>query len=508
MPALIGLDLGTTTIKAAAYDPDTGELIRLAQQPTPTIHPRPEWSEHDPEKVWTAAAACLREASDGLAVLGMGVSSLSEAGVPLGAAMRPLYPAIAWYDRRTLPQVAWWEERTTLEEVHAITGQRVNPSHGVNKLLWLLENIPGLRGKLQHWLNLPDYLLWRLTGAIGTDPTLASRTMLYDQQAGAWSEHMLDLAGLEASLLPPILPGGSLIGRVTREGALATGLPVGLPCAVAGHDHLVGAFALGLADGGTVIDSCGTAQASLMLTPRFMTSPDLARQAYACYAFALPGQYVLKGGNKSAGQAIEWVARMLSGVSEPNYAALEAEARVGAGSKAGPLWLPHFNGAGTPESDRAALAALVGAKVEHTRGDLFRGILEGMAMSLRRDLDQMAAIRGEPFSRVILTGGAARISLLDQVKADALNQPVALSGIAEASATGAALMGGLAAGVFATPAEAVASVKQDARPLTPDPGRAAFYDRLYHDVYAPLYERLQETNAAINSLNDLASPPA
>jgi xylulokinase len=253
-----------------------------------------------------------------------------------------------------------------------------------------------------------------------------------------------------------------------------------------------------------VVDSTGTAQAILMLSQRFISSPQIARQTFACYGHTLPGFYVFKGGLKAAGGGLEWLARQLSGVnanSKLAYAELEAAARTGVGRKAGPLWLPHLNGAGSPEADRRSRAALVGAALEHEAGDVFRGFLEALAFALRNNVEYMQKYTHQKVDEVTLIGGGARFGLLTELKADVLNKPVSVPEVPEASAVGAALLAGLGSGAFKTPEEAFRVLRYQRKLVLPDPRRVEWYDRYFKEVYQPLFSALIATNAALERLN-------
>jgi xylulokinase len=509
MSLLLGLDIGTSSIKAGLYDAGLGRVVRLASRPTPVEQPVPGWSEHDPEALYQTVVSCIREVAMAQPVVGLAASSFAEAGLPLDSAGRPIYPVIAWYDRRTEPQAAWWEATLPLEDMHAITGQRSSPSFGVNKWLWIRENVPGAAAQMSKWLSVPDYILWRLTGEQATDYTMASRTLLFDQRQLNWSDEILGLAGLDVCQLPRVLPGGTPAGAVTRQAAAETGLPVDTVCVLGGHDHLCASFAVGAHRPGVVIDSSGTAQALLALVPGFHTSPHIVKGGYACYAHVVPGQYVLKGGLKAAGGVIDWWARQLSGpdaaLSDDVYAALEESAAASVGRWAGPVWLPHLIGSGTPEGDRHSRGALVGVQIEHNRGDLFRGMLESLAFWVRHNLGAMEMLTGQPVEQVMLLGGTTRLRLLTQIKADVLDLPVAIPDVPEAAVTGAALLAGLGAGVFQTPAQAVDSLQHEMAVRTPDPSRAAWYDQMYRQVYAPLYGALQDVHHAMKEIERTGS---
>ncbi|NPV56375.1 MAG: hypothetical protein HPY76_06875 [Anaerolineae bacterium] len=501
MKTLIGLDLGTSRIKAVAYDPAKGKVLRTASRATPTEHPTPERSEHDPEAIWQTAADCLREASLGLRVAGLAISSMAEAGLPLDAADQPLAKVIAWHDRRTLPQAVWWEHNISEAKLHAITGQRVNPSFGINKLIWWRTHAPEMMERMRWWLSLPDYILLRLTGVRATERSLASRTLLFDQMLLNWSDTMLALAELRREMLPPVAAGGAVIGALTAEAATRTGIPAGTPCALGGHDHLCATLAAGVAVPGSAADSSGSAQSLYLLLPDFISNPEVAAEAFACYASPLDGYYAFKGGARAVGSALDWWLRHLTGLpadAEVPYASLAAEAQSGVGTTYGPLWLPHFLGAGSPENDVESRGALVGVRLEHQRGDMVRALLEGLACSTRRNLEEMLRLTGQKADRLVLVGGVHQMHLFNQVKADLLNMPLVVNQVPEAAAVGAALLAGVGAGVFGSARQAAESLRYPPRVVEPDPTRVAWYEGLYQEMYKPLYPHLRAIHRAMS----------
>lgn len=501
MALLVGLDLGTTSIKAILLESESGEILASASRPTPVFHPRPGWSEHDPEAIWQVCVSCLRECAGGRPVKALAIASMAEAGLPVDAHGNPLYPIIAWYDRRSSPQAERVERAVGRENLYTITGQRSSASFGLTKWLWLRENLPGAVPQTATWLPLPSYILFRLCGHQAVDYSIASRALLLDQNSLAWSSTLLELAGLSENHLPTLAHAGTPVVTLTPKAARETGLPDGVLCVLGGHDHLCASFAAGGHLPGTVVDSTGTAEAVLLVIPGFLPNPTSASLGLACYAHVLPGKYVLKGGLKAAGSAIEWLARILMPESEdPDYAALEAEAWQGVGKTPGPLWLPHFLESGSPEADPFSRAALVGAHLGHTRGDFFRGLLESLSFWLRENLEKMQEIAGISVEKVVLIGGTTRLGLFCQLKADVLNRPVFLPEIPEASATGAALLAGLGCGLFRTPEDALAPVLGRRRILEPDPTRSAWYDHLYHQVYTPLYHSLRDIHHTLSQL--------
>lgn len=498
MPLLLGLDAGTTSIKACLYDARSGRLAAAARRPTPVTSPRPGWAEHDPQALWRAAAAAvraaLRAAPPGEPVACVAVASMGEAGLPIDERGRPLGPIIAYYDTRADAYADWWRGRITPQRIHAISGQVARPVFGVTRILWLRDAQPDAFARMRRWLSVGDYLIWRLAGVAATDRTLASRTMLLDQRSRAWSSELMGIAGLSPDLLPAIFPSGARVGAVSADAARRTGLAEGTPVAVGGHDHLCGALAAGVTDPGDALASFGTAAALLAPSAAFHGGGAAFERGLSCYCYVAEGRYIVQGGLSAAGSALAWMARLLRGSDAPAaFAALDRAAAESPPGARGLVCLPHLRGSGTPPRDGSSRAALVGLRERHTPGDLWRALIESLACWARENIEAIEAATGGSIARLTLIGGAARGALFAQTLADIAGRAVALPAIDEASARGAALLAGQAVGLsLEAPGLAAA--------IAPDSRRAARYDRIYREIYAPLYAALRPINHAIERL--------
>lgn len=268
---LIGLDIGTTNTKAVAFDPTSGRVITVVSIPTRSLSPAPGWTEIDPEELWQGVTTCLRQVVTQVEapVLGIGVSSMAEAGVPLDTEGKPLYRIIHWHDPRTEPQLRRTLAHFGPPHLFRVTGQAPRHVYSLYKLLWLREHEPDAFAALHRWLCISDYVAWRLTGVAATDFSLASRTMLLDQRKRQWSAEMLDYAEIRPEQLPELAQAGTEIGRVTAGAADQTHVAAGTPVVIGGHDHLCGSLAAGAVSPGQVVDSIGTAEGLVIPTPSF-----------------------------------------------------------------------------------------------------------------------------------------------------------------------------------------------------------------------------------------------
>src|SRR5215213_1540257 len=261
---LIGLDIGTTNVKAIVYEPD-GRAVARAGIPTVTHYPRPTRAYYKPDELWSCAVRALREAAaqldDPRRIAGIAVASMAEAGVPLNSDGEPVYNAIAWFDRRTIPQRDWLGRQISEDVLFARTGLSLQPIWSLCKLLWIKENEPDVWKRSVCWLNIADFVAYRLSGEPATDWSLASRTLAFDIRQRAWDHDILKAAGVPAEMMAPVVASGTRIGSVTPEAAAATGLPAGAAVAAGGHDHVCGALAAGVVRPGQILDSMGTAEA-------------------------------------------------------------------------------------------------------------------------------------------------------------------------------------------------------------------------------------------------------
>jgi xylulokinase len=502
---IVGLDIGTSRIKAGVFDL-AGRLVTVTDVPTPTLTTPEGWVEYDPEALWQAACgrlqACVAALDDHASIGGIAVASMGESAVPLDAHDRPLGPAIAWFDRRTLPEADWLERTIGLERLFATSGLHLDPTFGLCKLLWLKRAHPDAWRRTKRWLHIADYMAFRLCGVAATDYSLASRTLALDIHRGRWNEALVAEVGLDPGVLAPLRPSGSALGPLTAAAASATGLPRHAVVGVGGHDHICGSFAAGATAPGTLLDSLGTAEAMLLATDRPSADPSVIRQGFAQGAlFVEPPCCYLLGGLYASGASIEWFRAAVAGGAD--HATLIAEAAAVAPGSGGACFVPHLRLSSSPHPDDRARGAFFGLTSDATRGTLFRAVLEGLAFEARAALDGMGEVPDTtPPARIRAIGGNTRNRLLMAIKAAAYGRPIELATMPESTAHGAALFGGLAAGLYRSADEAVAAAASvsDGDVVQPDAAMTARYEAIYRQVYRPAYERLRPLNHAIAGL--------
>lgn len=502
-PLIAGVDAGTTRIRAILFTP-AGRVVAEGSRPTPVERPRPGWAEHDAEALWRATCGALRDATAGIdrpaRVRGVAVASVGEAFVALDSQDRPTCPVIAWYDERPTAQLARLQAEIGADRLFALTGLSPDPTFTLCKLLWLKDNRPEALARTRQWLNVAHYLAWRLCGVAGGDLSLASRTLALDLHRHRWAEDLIREVGLSPAIFPKIRPCGARIGAVTGAAAGATGLSTECVVAVAGHDHIMGALAIGALAPGVLLDSMGSAEGLTLALPAATAEPELCRRGYSqgVVEVEAPVPFVF-GGFPTAGACIEWF-RTLFG-AEIGYEQLIAEAAEVPPTCDGVTFVPDLRGRISPVPDPLARGVWFGLGGDATRATLFRAVLEGLAFEARQTVDALTELPGLPrIETVRAIGGNTKNALLMAIKAAVYDRPIAAAAMPEATALGAALLGGRAAGLVADLPSATAALAEDYRRFEPDPAWAASYEAHYRDVYRPAYAQLRPLHHAAAAL--------
>ena len=409
--------------------------------------------------------------------------------MPLDARGEPTSEVIAWFDTRTRPQAEWLDRTVGKDALFARAGVSLQPIFSLCKLLWLRDERPEAWGRTTRWLMAADYLAWRLCGVAATDHSLASRTLMLNLHTLAWDRETLEAVGIDEDLLAPLAPGGTPLGHVTPEGAQETGLPETCIVATGGHDHVCGALAAGVTEPGQMLNSLGTAEAVFMPLDRPLTDPEAGRQGYTQGAHVVGGRPYVFAGQYTSGACVAWV-RDLVGRGEA-YETLLAEAAEAPPGSLGVAFLPHLRLANPPHDDPKSRGAFVGLSTDVGRGALVRATLEGLAFETRATYEPLFAYQEvEPPMVVRAIGGSTRNDLLMRIKATVMGQPLTVVDAEEATALGAAILGGLGAGVYRDVAEALATLNLGSYVIEPDPNERDLYERIYQGVYRPLYDRV------------------
>lgn len=480
MRVLLGLDVGTSGARAVAVGED-GTLAAEATAPFELLTPRPGWSEQRPEDWWEAsatvlAAAAAQVAQAGGEIAGLGLTGQMHGAVFLDAADAVIRPALLWNDQRTARQA---ERITAIIGAERLVRAAGNPSmtgFQAPKLLWLADEEPAHHARIATVLLPKDYIRLRLTGDKATDLSDASGTLLLDVEHRRWSDEILDALEIPRAWLPETFEGTEPTGVLRDAVADELGLPRGLPVAAGGGDNAAAAVGVGVTSEGLVLSSIGTS--GVVFAHRDAFSVDPSGRIHA-FCHAIPGAYHHMAVSLSAGGSLRWWRDVAGGGD--GFDALVAEAAEIPPGAEGLLFLPYLTGERTPHLDPEARGGFVGLTIRHTRAHMTRAVMEGVVLALR---DGLAIMRGLGLEDDALraVGGGSRSPLWLSLQADVYGRPIRRTQVDEGPAYGAALLGGVAAGVFADAGEAVERVRR--------------YDEL-HGVFASLYPATREKMHAL-----------
>jgi xylulokinase len=447
--ALIGLDVGTTGVKAVAVSPD-GEPIASAEESYPLSMPHPGWSEQDPEDWRRASEKVL--ASLGADAAGIGLSGQMHGLVCLDEQDRVLRPAILWNDQRTGAECAEIEERVGLERLISLTGNRALPGFTAPKLLWLRRHEPDVYRRIRRVVLPKDYVRLRLTGQWAIDAADASGTLLFDVAHRAWSDEVLAALEVPPEWLPPVYESTEVAGAGDQQAA---------------------ALGVGVIEAGSVSVVLGTSGVVLAALPAY--AHDAQARVHA-FCHAVPGTWEAMGVMLNAAGSLRWFRDALA--PGTSFDELTADAAHWSPGAEGLTFLPYLQGERTPHADPDARGAFTGLSLRHDRGALVRAVLEGVAYGLRDSLELLRELGVAP-AEARASGGGARSRLWLEIVASVLGLPLELTTVEEGSAYGAALLAGVADGTFADAHEAVAACVRVRETVEPSPEWASAYEEGY-----------------------------
>jgi xylulokinase len=506
MDLLLGLDIGSTSIKANIYN-RKGQLVSRGSEPTILSHPdayHPEWSVWDPDTIWDAVKKSIRNAVKkienkdelkAVAVTGFGMD-----GVPIDKNGSWLYPFISWHCPRTEEQSQNWSKEVGADFIFSISGKQVMHIDTVYRILWIKKNHPEILEKTYKWLLIEDYINYILCGAIATDYSMASCTSLLDQKTRTWSKELVKKADFDISILPPVFPSGTVLGNILTEISAQTGIPSTAKVVLGGHDYHCGALAVGAFTPETVMDINGTWEMVLQSSCRpelelkvfkngINVESHVARNMYNIVAYSV------------SGAMYDWLSKTLCfeelmEAQKNNISVWEiiknkaASAPIGSG---GVFFAPYFFGAGSPYIDNKARGAFIGLNNNTGRENMIRSVIEGLNYQFRDMLNALEDASGSLAQKIVAAGGATQNEFWMQNKADITGKIIEVPAIEEATPLGAALISGIGIGLYKDEEEAYNETYKVGKVYEPDLNNKNAYND-YYEIYKRLYFDLKEIN--------------
>lgn len=498
---VIGLDSSTTSTKAIAWDRQ-GAAAALGRCAIPMANPEPGRYEQDPRDWWRAAVAALRQVVEQAgpeSIAALAISNQRETFVPLDARGEAVRPAIVWLDQRCREEVAWLAERVGAERIHRITGKPPDTAPVAYRLAWMLRNEPERFRATAMFADVHAYLAWRLTGAFRTSRASADPLGLFDMERKEWSAEILGALGMRGEQLAEVAAPGSVIGEVTQAAAAETGLAAGTLVVAGGGDGQAAGLGVNALERSRAYLNLGTAVVSGTYSGQYRVG-----QAWRTMGCCGDGYYY-ETSLRAGTFLVEWFVREVCRAPEGDaaiYQRLEAAAaRAPIGCK-GLLAVPYWGAVMTPYWDPHARGCFVGLTGSHGTAEMYRALLEGIALEQALVSGMIEEETGEPIRTYAAMGGGAASELWRRILADASGKTVECARTVEASSLGAAMCAAAGAGWFGDVGEAAAAMcgKPD-RVVEPVAENVARYAELMA-IYREIYPRLRESFARLSRFAD------
>lgn len=511
--SLMGVDIGTTGVKAVVFDL-SGRRLSLAYREYPLIHPSPGFAELDSSQVLRAAFDVIAESAECVKTIGpvqsIAVSSQGEAFTPIARDGTPLANGMVSSDRRATDLVTPITEAIGLDTLYHLTGHTPYAMYSLFKFAWLRTHRPDLCDSAWRFLFYEDLLIHALTGRAATDYSLASRSMMFDIHRNAWSTSILDTIGLSVDKLPEALPSGTIVGTVRTSLASSLSLSSKTAVVTGGHDQPCGALGCGAIAANTAGYAIGTVECLCPTFAQMTLAPQLLAGNLATYPHVLPNRYTTVAFNITGGSALRWLRDTLA-TDEVRLAKMQQkdpyDVIIDAADDrpASVLFVPHLAPTGTPHFDALGTGLLFGLQLDTTRPKIIRAILEGITYEMKWNLALLADV-GLHFDELRAVGGGAKSARWMQIKADILNTPIAVTSETEATAKGAALLAGAAIAAFDLNDAALRWATPERR-FEPHPQLAPYYNERF-ELYQQLYRNLAGPRRLWHDLHDAPSTSA
>ncbi len=496
MNTLLGIDLGTTSLKVSIFS-EAGDWIASQSQEYPILIPEPGFAEQDPQAWWEglvkACRALTRSHPDEMkSVCGVGLCGQMHTQVYLDEGLNILRPAITWMDQRSSAIVAQIKANpAAVDLIFRETSNDASTTYSALHIKWVQQNQPEIWSKVRHILVAKDYLKFKLTDRMVTDYAEASGTLLFDVKKETWSDAAFDFFGIPRAYFPDVQPSDDLIGKISPEAAGATGLKAGTPVVNGSSDNSASALGAGMVNPGQVTLIIGTAGVITVCSDHPLVD---VQKRTLCWHYCLRDRWATLGIMQTAGESLEWFknafdrqngSQASSGDIFHQYN--EAARSVPEGSN-GLIFLPYLNGERTPYWDPDARGVFFGVNLKTDKADFVRSIMEGVSFALRNNIETVESL-GIRVDEIRAVGGGLKSQVWLEILGKVLRKPIATVAIRDTANLGNILLCGHALGIFPSYQEAVKKIISVDNQVTYAQGSEVYEKR--YPVFLDLYRRVQ-----------------
>ncbi len=495
---LLGLDIGTSACKVAVFT-RAGRVVASASSDYAVYYPKPGYAEQEPDDWWKAVCEATKEClqkgevnpSD---IAGIGIDGQGWSAIAIDKEGKVLTRTPIWMDIRSREICTRLNQEIGEEEIFRVSGNSLTAPYTTGKVLWYKENLPDVYKKTDKILQSNSFIAYRLTGKVSQDICQSYAWHCFDMKRGTWDDDMRRAMGIPAEFLPEISPCHKVVGTVTEEAARQSGLVEGIPVVAGGLDAACGALGVGVLENGETQEQGGQAGGMSICTDTYKSDPRLILGYHV-----VPDRWLLQGGTTGGGGVMRWLEREFGDYERANAKELgksslvqfnEIAEKVAPGSD-GLVFLPYMSGERTPIWDPKAKGVYYGLDFSKTKGHFVRAAMEGVAFSVRHNLE-VAESAGASADVLRSMGGSANSLLWTQIKSDITGKPIVVPNSDTATTLGAVILAGVGVGLYKDFKEAIDTTVTVKREHKPNPAFKEIYDENY-EIYLELYENLKET---------------
>ena len=493
---LLGIDIGTSACKVAVFDKE-GKVLAAANGDYPVYYPQEGWAEQNPEEWWSAVCRATKETVqkagiDPAEIAGVGIDGQSWSAIALDKEGKVLTNTPIWMDTRAQDICERLNKEIGEDKIFEVAGNSLQPSYTTAKIIWYKENLPEVYEKIDKILQSNSFIAFKLTGAITQDMSQGYGLHCFDMKKGCWDEEMCRRLGIPMEFLPEICECDHVVGSVTAKAAAECGLAEGTPVVAGGLDAACGTLGAGVIHPGETQEQGGQAGGMSICIDEYKADPRLILGYHV-----IPGKWLLQGGTTGGGGVMRWFEREFAdyermmkeqtGASSLNQLNEIAE-KINPGSD-GVVFLPYMSGERSPIWNPYAKGVFYGLDFAKTKGHMVRACMEGVALSLRHNLE-VAEAAGANAEVLRAMGGSANSLLWTQIKSDITGKPIVVPASDTATTLGAVILAGVGTGVYKDFDEAVDKTIEVRRQHAPNTENRAVYDADY-ETYLELYQQLK-----------------
>lgn len=493
---LLGIDIGTSACKVAVFQRN-GKVLAASNGEYPVYYPHTGWAEQNPEEWWTAVCTAVHQAVSEAGIqpeeiAGVGVDGQSWSAIAMDREGHVLTNTPIWMDTRAQSVCDRMNKKIGETEIFRIAGNALQPSYTTSKILWYREALPDIYKQIDKILQSNSYIVYKLTGRMTQDLSQGYGLHCFDMRKGIWDDQMCDQLEIPREFLPEICPCDQVVGTITKDAALESGLAEGTPVVAGGLDAACGTLGAGVIHPGETQEQGGQAGGMSICMGEYKADSRLILGFHV-----VPGLWLLQGGTTGGGGVMRWFEREFgdyermmkeqTGISSLNQLNVIAE-KIAPGCD-GVVFLPYMAGERSPIWNPHAKGVFYGLDFSKTKGHMVRACMEGVALSLRHNLE-VAREAGAEVKVLRAMGGSANSLLWTQIKSDVTGKPIVVPGSDTATTLGAAILAGVGTGFYHDYEEAVRLTVSETRRHEPDEANRKVYDKTY-ETYLKLYYALE-----------------